>query len=361
MKVRIICKEDVHSWILGKFALKMRECLNQLGVQCDIGIEADESADVNHNIIYYEYDGRSKGVNTMMITHIDEFSKLQMIRESIKSSTMGICMSNQMMHWLASMGVEKTKLSYVDPAHDECALIKRYVIGIASRVYPDGRKKEYFFDNFARDLDPTLFHFKFMGAGWDAQVTHLKSAGFEVTYFDHFDRKEYYKFIQSLDYYLYTGEDEGQMGFVDAAAAGVKTIVTPQGYHLDAEGALTYSFWTYEELLNIMLSLQKERRALIESVSEWTWMDYSKKHLELWKYLLGENVKGQYKDGLNAYLFFVSDDEAGVLNETFIKKEEERLNKTDKIHQHNKQNYVPSAKKLSFTRRVINYVMRYFK
>ena len=97
--------------------------------------------------------------------------------------------------------------------------------------------------------------------------------------------------------------DEGQMGFVDAVAAGVKTIVTSQGYHLDALNAITHPFTTYEELESIFLSIQEEFRKLPDSVSTWNWFDYTKKHVEIWRYLLdNKNVVSRYNDGLNSLL-----------------------------------------------------------
>lgn len=337
MRVNIICKDDVNNWILGKFALKMQECLGQLGVQCTISKSVDEKADVNHNIIFYEYDGFNKGINTMMITHVDEFHKLKTIKEHLKTCSMGICMSNQMMCWLTKMGADRKKLCFVDPAHDGCALIKKYVIGIASRVYEDGRKREYFFDRFAEDLDPRFFEFKFMGAGWEKQVSSLRNKGFSVVYFDDFIRKKYYKFIQSLDYYLYTGTDEGQMGFVDAAAAGVPSIVTPQGYHLDAPDALTYPFWEYDDLLKILLDMQAERIKLIDSVKTWTWMDYAKKHLEIWKALNGESVQSGYNDGINSNIRLLNDDSIIIDNE-YVAEEEKKLVENEIKHNNNKNN-----------------------
>ena len=41
------------------------------------------------------------------------------------------------------------------------------------------------------------------------------------------------------------------MGFLDACAAGVKTIVTPQGYHLDAMRGITHGFKELPELVAI--------------------------------------------------------------------------------------------------------------
>ena len=49
------------------------------------------------------------------------------------------------------------------------------------------------------------------------------------------------------------GMDEGQMGVLDAHAAGVKTIVTSQGYHLDLKNSVTYPFEKFDSLLDIFL------------------------------------------------------------------------------------------------------------
>ena len=303
MKVRLVSSFKPQDWILGKFVKKLQDNLVAMGVECDYGENPDETADINHYIFYREYKPhKSKTINTVMVTHIDEVDKLNEVREGTTTSDMHICMSNQMMHWLAEMGVPSNKLAYVDPAHDQCALIKKYSIGIASRVYPDGRKREIFFNKLAKDLDPSYFVFKFMGAGWDNQVGALNKNGFETVYYNDFIREEYYKFIQSLDFYLYTGHDEGQMGFVDAAAAGVPSIVTPQGYHLDAPEALQYPFDSYEDLRDILLNLQEQKQKVIKSVSDWTWMDYTKKHMEIWQYLMGKEVHSTYKDGINSHL-----------------------------------------------------------
>jgi hypothetical protein len=153
-----------------------------------------------------------------------------------------------------------------------------------------------------------------------------------VDYFNHFIKDEYCRIIDSLDYYLYAGMDEGQMGFMDAAAAGVKTIVTAQGYHLDAENAISHPFTTYEELREIFLKLQNDRSQLVNSVSAWTWNDYALKHLGLWEYLLGnKNVRSPYKDGLNS-LIAMSNNEIGS-DYAFIKNKTKELRRAKLLHQ----------------------------
>lgn len=303
MKIRIISYEDVNKWILGKFALRMHDSLKQMGIESDISNVPDYSADINHHIDIGGYDGKKHAMDTLMITHVDTITKLNILKQQIKIASAGICMSAETMHYLAKMGVDKNKLCFVNPAHDGFIPLRKIVIGISCRVQGDGRKREYFFDRLAKVLDVRIFKFKIMGDSWDPQVNNLRKKGFEVDYIDHFDYSEYVKFIPSLDYYLYMGMDEGQMGFLDAVAAGVKTIVTAQGFHLDAPNAIVHPFTNYEELESIFLSLEQEKKMLLNSVSTWNWFNYTKKHVEIWNYLLDNRKdKSFFNDGLNSLL-----------------------------------------------------------
>jgi hypothetical protein len=289
MRVRIICHEDVTNWILGKFALKMNECLLNMGHQSDIAKQPDPTADINHNILYLSFNGEKCSTDTFMITHVDNLDKLHRLKKKIVNAEMGICMSRESMDNLANLGIQRNKLSYINPAHDGIIVSRSNVIGLTCRVQEDGRKREHFLSKLAGDIDPHFFSFKIMGDGWDDQVNKLRGNGFQVEYTNHFDYNKYVDLIPSLDYYLYMGQDEGQMGFIDALAAGVETIVTPQGYHLDAKGGITHSFDTYSELLDIFRLLSERRVRLIKSVKDWTWENYTRKHVEIWQYLLSEN------------------------------------------------------------------------
>jgi hypothetical protein len=307
MRVRIVCYEDVDVWILGKFALKINKHLKEMGIDSDIAKIPDPNADINHHIIYYDYNGKKNSIDTVMITHIDTNQKANLLREQLVNASIGICMSNETMETLFNFGLPRHKLSYVNPAHDGIIIPRKKYIGITSKVHEDGRKREFFVSKLANDLNPKIFGFKIMGHGWDSQVDDLRYNGFEIEYYSSFDYENYIKLIPSLDYYLYMGQDEGQMGFIDAVAAGVETIVTPQGYHLDAEGGISYPFETYEQLLRIFKSIETKRESFMNSVSTWNWVDYTKKHVEIWEFLLsnqkGDNYlkpKREYRDGITS-------------------------------------------------------------
>ena len=324
MKVRIVCYEDPNGWIVGKFAIKLNENLNRLGIKSDIDYTPDKTADINHHLVYLNFNGKKTSIDTLMITHVDDLKRFNILKNNIIGADLGICMSKDTMLKLEKIGIQREKLAYVNPATDQIIKPRHIILGTTTRVYDDGRKREYFMSKLAEILNPSVFSFKIMGAGWDPQIEVLRHHGFTVEYYPEFNLDIYIKLIPSFDYYFYFGTDEGQMGYVDALNAGVKTIVTPQGFHLDAENGLTYPFTTYIEFVEVLRKIEAERNVLVESVSSWTWENYTLKHLELWKYLLDKkNYKlpaFAYTDGINSLPeFSVINNKGGAFSENKIK------------------------------------------
>jgi hypothetical protein len=306
MRIHIVCYEDVNAWILGKFARKLNENIRDLGIVSNIGKTPDKTADINHHVSYFEYDGSINNIDTLMVTHIDTIQKMNQVRSQLKSASMGICLSMESVNQLVNAGVPRAKLCYISPGHDGVIKPKKATVGICSRVYRDGRKREHFLEAISERVSADVFAFKIMGSGWDKQVDILKKRGFDVEYFNDFIYDEYTKLIPSLDYYLYAGLDEGQMGFIDALAAGIKTIVPPIGYHLDVENGITHPFKELDELLKIFTNIESEWKRYPSLVEKWTWRDYAIKHVEIWRYLVQkktrdneEGVYSSYPDGLN--------------------------------------------------------------
>jgi hypothetical protein len=97
---------------------------------------------------------------------------------------------------------------------------------------------------------------------------------------------DYFRIRQALpafDYYLYLGMDEGSLGTLEAVSAGVKTIVTAQGFHLELPGGITHPFVQFEELFNIFQKFELDHRARAEALSAWSWVNYAKEHLGVWE------------------------------------------------------------------------------
>jgi hypothetical protein len=85
---------------------------------------------------------------------------------------------------------------------------------------------------------------------------------------------------------LYFGQDEGSMGFLDALSAGVPTIVTPQGFHLDVIDGITHPFNELHELVRIFEGIAERKHRLAKAVAPWNWSEYARKHVLVWDHLL---------------------------------------------------------------------------
>lgn len=290
IRVHLVCEEDLDAWILGKFALRLREGLLARGIQCDLSNKPDRTVDINHYINFLAYHGRQTTIETVMVTHIDTEKKVRMLYDQLAQAEFGICMSSETVENLAAHGIPRGKLCFIHPGHDGILRPRKTIVGITSRIYPDARKRENVLVDLAASISPEDFAFRIMGAGWDAVVAQLRLGGFEVDYFTQFDTERYYALIPTLDYYLYLGLDEGSMGYLDALSAGVATIVTAQGFHLDVPNGITYPFIEGEQLKNIFSAIATEKKRRQLAVANWTWPSYVDKHLTLWEYILARKT-----------------------------------------------------------------------
>lgn len=299
LKVRLVLCPSQRSWIIEKFMSRLCENLPRWNVEATVAEEPAADCDVNHWCIYcqpWSYWHRAPmqkpTPSTALITHIDDAVKAQVLKDCINQAyDVGICLSRMTVEELVGRGIDREKLCYVTPGHDNVAQPRRIVIGITSKVYSDGRKREHLLVNLAHAMDLALFHFDLIGAGWEQVIPHLEAAGATVAYFpgtaDYVaDYDLLLERLRGFDYYLYPGLDEGSMGILDALAAGVKTIVTTQGFHLDIPGGITHGFWDERELIAIFHAIAEERKRLLQSVAELSWSNYAKKHAVIWRALL---------------------------------------------------------------------------
>lgn len=305
LKIRIIDMEQ--GWIINKFAHKLQEELVKLGVDATVVDKKDPTADINHYPLYTFIDySQSRHTNdTFMITHVDSYEKVELIKGRLKTYGMGICMSKQTMEFLVSLGIPRQKLCYINPAHDHVIKPRKYVIGLTYRTHYDYRKRDEFLIDIAKQIDKEYFKFAIMGSGWEKIIEAISSLGIEVDYYSEFDYDLYVNLVPTFDFYMFFGTDEGSMGFLDALAAGVKTIVTPQGFHLDAKGGLTYPCESIHDYARTFEAIVEEKRRLVRSVEEWTWENFAKKHLEVWNFILKNQSmdelfknRGMYNDGI---------------------------------------------------------------
>lgn len=273
------------NWIFGKIARRMTSELALL-IPVTLGSTPDPSADLNHYVWYADYEPGTHRA-TIGITHVDSVGKLELIRTQLTTALAGICLSRSHMADLVHAGLPAARLWYVNPAHDGVIAPKKLHIGLTTRLYtPDPCKREWMLRELAAHIDPADFSFTIMGSGWEAIVDVLRRRQFIVTYYREFSQERYQALMPTLDYYLYLGWDEGSMGFLDALHAGVETIATPQGFHLDIQDGLTHRITDTQSLVSVFHQIAQGKRRRSESVSELTWKHYADRHLAIWKHLL---------------------------------------------------------------------------
>jgi hypothetical protein len=311
ISVRLIIDSTNRQWIIGKMAARLAEHLQAWDVAADVGEEPSDDVDVNHWMLYLQpwrnyypapgffNPGWTPGPtkHTAMITHVDDPVKLKIARECMeKILDAGICMSRMTKAELVAHGVDSSRLTYITPAHDGRIRPRRILIGITSRLYADGRKREDVLVEAAQSMRLDSFRFEIIGEGWGAVADVLHAAGAEVEIASALDGADggYARILErlpSFDYYLYLGWDEGSMGTLDALAAGIKTIVTPQGFHLDLKGGVTHAPRNATELVEVLQGIAAERQLRLDSVKDLTWNEYARKHADVWRALLeGRNV-----------------------------------------------------------------------
>lgn len=272
MKVHIVNYEEPrYNGILSKYAYKMQEVLEKMGVKVTVSNQP-EKADVNHHINYRSYKP-SGGIDTLMVTHITTKDKLESVKSGMKTAKLGICFSKETEEQLKKEGIKK--LTTILPAHDGYPRRPRRIL-ISTNVYPDGCKREWMFYDLLKSLSKEeleQFHFYIIGSGWN-----MEGLSANISYLDQFDRDQYEYMLNVCDYSLYFGKDEGSMGILDAKNVGMGIICPKTGFH--KEIGVDMPFDTQKELEAII------KRIASNPVKEWTWKNYCKQHLKLWEKLV---------------------------------------------------------------------------
>jgi hypothetical protein len=281
MKINILNYEEKLGidGILTKYAREMQRALQDLGHDVTVYYEQDRDADINHHINYISYKP-SFTADTTMITHItgdknkSEKEKVNLIKKQCETAV-GICFSQDMKDKLVKAGCPEDKLEVVLPAHDGRKRRPR-IIAIATKLYADGRKREQMFTDLFKTIDPEKFTFRIMGDGWKKVLEPLVKKGLRVQWIKDFREDFYGELLSTSDYLLYTGDEDAlAQSIIDAKQAGLRIIAPPQK---DLEVELPFN--NQAELNKIFANIA------VNPVEDWTWENYVKKHLKIWKTLL---------------------------------------------------------------------------
>lgn len=285
MHAHILCYEQPPNWILGKISQRLCDELREIGVDATISHEVDFEADVNHHVHFLPFEGLKTKLDTLLVTHIDSDIKMQILLGQLKVAHGAVFFSRQTRDLVINAGGPQDKLTVISPPQDGIITPRKLVVGILSNTYPNYRKRENLISELVRSTDLSAFHFEIMGSGWEEVTSAMDENDVSYTLHPVFIHEEYLGLVPTLDYYLYTGMDEGSMAFLDAMAADVKTIVTPQGFHLDADVPIDHPFETEEDLKAVFNSISQARDNKPAAVRGWSWRHYAEQHLAFWQHL----------------------------------------------------------------------------
>jgi len=287
MIINLVLHPENRGWIIEKFGMRLAENLTASGHNVTLGEAIIPNVDVTH-FLSYNFVEQSHGFRTAMVTHIDDILKINHLKQILERGTIDklICMSQSTIEHLVKNGLPRDSMTYVLPAVDYLPKRKRIKIGLSGRLYKDGRKNESWLKDLAKGMPLDNFEFYIFGSGWTNVSDWLVSSHAVVTIHEEtndysFDHEVILEHLSSLDFWMYLGFDEGSMGSLDAALAGVPLIITPQGFHLDLK--LAKSLWvdSSSELLRIMKELSSEKPNELD-YEYWTWTRYSEDHLAIW-------------------------------------------------------------------------------
>lgn len=289
LRVRIVLSPDNGSWIIEKMANRLAAMTEKFGCVADVASAPDSNADLNHWMSYAFANVAHATPTSMLITHLDDPYKVALVRGELSGGVgVGICLSSHSRDMLIGEGIAPQSLAFVVPGHDFAPTPRRIVIGLTTRLYPDGRKREAMLVRLARAMRLDAFRFEIFGQGWADFIPQLDAAGAEIFYrpgSDDYvaDYREMIDHLVRFDYYLYLGRDEGSLGTLDALAAGVKTIITPQGFHVDLPHGITHAVWDDKELLDVFRTIARERQQRLDAVAIFTWDHYARAHALIWR------------------------------------------------------------------------------
>jgi len=278
MKICIVNYEDGYvNGILSKYARSMEKELLDLGIEVTVKGKPDPKADINHHINYMAAQ-KCKTLNTTMVTHFtsDMYELEDKINRVKEYNAVGICFSKGIKKYLIKNGVAEDKLEVVDPAHDGMKRRPR-IIAMAYKIYPDGRKREDMFEKMFLSLKrPENYLFRIMGEDWRPILDRLSKKGLQIQWTDVFSMDLYEQMLNTSDYLLYTGgEDAAAQCIVDAKNAGLR-IISPTVDEVEVD----IPWKTQKELNKIFTDMD------VNEVENWTWENYAKNHVKIWKKML---------------------------------------------------------------------------
>ena len=276
------------SGIVSRIAVELCTALRDFeGIEVELSEFPIKGFDVVHHFIYSMATTTDAAVTTAMITHVDSRQKVKKVSRLIESGVVGICMSTHTKTFLESQleSSASGKLFVVSPVPMIEDVKRKIRLAYVSNSYLDGRKRERLLVDAIKNLETQWVHIDLMGAGLQVVADELEKVGVQVDLTVGFENSQYQRILETADYFLYLGLDEGAISILDACAAGVEVITTDQGFHRTLVGNRTHFIDSEEELYLFLKQKIHERKSQSKSARQDEWPGHAERHLRIWERL----------------------------------------------------------------------------
>jgi hypothetical protein len=295
MLIEIILSQENKGWVIEKIAQKLAENIELQQHEVRILEKPTGKARITHWMHYMnvrEDEYVKCGINTFMVTHVDDIWKFKKLKNVIKKNFIPIYLSEEHRDY-ASKKIDSNTFSFFAKPGSDLAEIKRseiVSITIASHVYPDGRKNEKYLSKIANEIDLNGCHFNLIGKRWSPTATELRKANASVLEYskeigNYPSYDEINSIIRSSDLFMYLGFDEGSMGALDAYLLGTRLLISNQGFHREFKGMAVDLFEDYESFKSKFENFIFQNLNFIKDTKSWGWQRYALEHLSIWEQL----------------------------------------------------------------------------
>jgi hypothetical protein len=280
--IALVLAEKNSAWVLGKIASRLVQELPKFNLQASIVNNTVGRYDFIVWMFFAHYQSSKNAYsanNFVIVTHIDDYRKLQKLKQIIEDGVVVIFLSADTHQKVCnSLGIKLPK--YIIRLGTDLATgeKQRMKVTMCSNIYPDGRKNENWILDIAKRYGPDEIEICLVGRGWDTIILELETHGFNTDFNsiisgapDSYIRTK--SAIEWCDLYIYTGWDEGAMGSIDAFVLKKRLLVSNQGYHRSFQLSNDEVFDSYGEFLSKFDTLKSRFNGEYGSISNWTWQN----------------------------------------------------------------------------------------
>lgn len=277
LNVNVVYPKD--NWILQIIALELLKAKSPevvFGGSQKLDSEADFNYWINWKWWKHLYPGLDKSkYDVIWFTHFDEEDSTEIIDRAdlvVAKSLHGCkCLENK--------GISGSKiriLSAIGPIKG--IKFRKVRLGISGRPYlKTKRKGEDLLIQLSEDLNSDVFEFVFSNKKW--LDLNIKCRIVEGN-----------KFYDEIDYWLSTSKAEGgPMDIINAIKCGIPIISTNIGFIYNLKTYEDFTYNNYEDLLDYLERIQDSKLDKLKISKQYTWDNFRKWHIGLFKELANEN------------------------------------------------------------------------